>query len=55
MRSLTGDQTYAIVTAAATSSDAAYNGFNATDVSVSNTDDDAVGHHGQHDLRADHH
>ena len=38
-----GDQTYAIVTAAATSSDAAYNGFNATDVSVRNTDDDAVG------------
>ena len=38
-----GDQTYAIVTAAATSSDAAYNGFNATDVSVTTTDDDAVG------------
>ena len=34
---------YTIVTAAATSSDANYNGLNASDVSVTNTDDDTAG------------
>ena len=38
-----GDQGYTIVTAAATSSDATYNGLNAADVSVSNTDNDTAG------------
>ncbi len=38
-----GDITYTIVTAAATSTDAAYNGVNALDVSVVNLDDDAPG------------
>src|SRR5678815_4455298 len=35
-----GDTAYTIVTAAATSSDPSYNGLNATNVSVNNTDDD---------------
>ena len=38
-----GDIAYSIVTAAATSSDANYNGLNAADVSVSNTDNDTAG------------
>ena len=38
-----GDVSYSIVTAAASSGDANYNGLNATDVSVSNTDDDVAG------------
>ena len=38
-----GDVAYTIVTAAATSTDATYNGVNATDVAVTNTDNDAVG------------
>ena len=38
-----GDVTYSIVTAAATSTDGAYNGVNAGDVTVTNTDDDAGG------------
>src|SRR5205807_2009424 len=38
-----GDIEYSIVTAAATSSDASYNGLNAADVSITNTDDDAAG------------
>ncbi len=37
------DQTYSIVLAAATSTDANYSGFNPDDVSVTNTDDDAAG------------
>ena len=38
-----GDVAYAIVTAAATSSDPAYNGLNAADVSLTNTDNDTAG------------
>ena len=38
-----GDVSYTIVTEAATSADAAYNGQNAADVSVITTDDDAAG------------
>ena len=38
-----GDVIYSIVTAAATSGDLAYNGLNASDVSVTNTDDDTAG------------
>ena len=38
-----GDVAYTIVTAAATSADANYNGINAADVSVTNTDNDAAG------------
>jgi hypothetical protein len=38
-----GPVAYTIVTAAATSSDANYNGLNAGDVSVTNTDNDTVG------------
>ena len=42
-----GDVAYTIVTAAATSTDTVYNGINAADVAVTNTDNDACGHHGQ--------
>jgi hypothetical protein len=38
-----GNVAYTIVTAAATSADVTYNGLNASDVAVTNTDDDAVG------------
>ena len=38
-----GDIGYTIVTAAATSSDGNYNGLNASDVSVTNTDNDTAG------------
>ena len=38
-----GDVLYTIVTAAATSTDANYNGLNAADVSVTNTDNDTAG------------
>ena len=38
-----GNIAYSIVTGAATSSDSLYNGLNASDVSVSNTDNDAAG------------
>ena len=38
-----GDVTYSIVTAAATSADANYNGINAADVAVTNTDNDGSG------------
>src|SRR2546422_426807 len=38
-----GDIVYSIVTAAAASSDANYNGLNASDVSVTNTDNDTAG------------
>ena len=38
-----GDVAYSIVTAAATSADAIYNGINAADVAVTNTDNDAAG------------
>ena len=38
-----GDVAYTIVTAAASSSDSAYNGLDADDVSVTNSDDDAAG------------
>ena len=38
-----GDVAYTIVTAAATSADAKYNGINAADVSVTNTDNDTAG------------
>ncbi len=38
-----GDVAYSIVTAAATSADGTYNGINAGDVSVTNTDNDASG------------
>ena len=38
-----GDIAYSIVTAAATSSDGNYNGMNPSDVSVTNTDNDASG------------
>ena len=38
-----GNVAYSIVTAAATSGDAIYNGFNANDVAVTNTDNDASG------------
>ena len=37
-----GNKTYNIVTAAATSTDPNYNGFNATDVAVTNTDNDVT-------------
>ncbi len=37
-----GNQSYTVILAAATSSDSNYNGINPTDVSVINTDDDAV-------------
>src|SRR5207249_10013001 len=38
-----GDTAYTIVTGAATTADATYNGFNASDVSVTNTDNDTAG------------
>ena len=38
-----GDVAYTIVTAAATSTDPIYNGINAADVAVTNTDNDAAG------------
>ena len=38
-----GTQAYTIVTAAASSSDANYNGLNPADVTVTNTDNDAAG------------
>ena len=38
-----GDVAYTIVTAAATSTDTNYNGVNAADVAVTNTDNDAAG------------
>ena len=38
-----GDVAYTIVTAAATSADANYNGIDAADVSVTNTDNDTAG------------
>ena len=38
-----GDVAYTIVTAPATSTDVTYNGVNAADVAVTNTDNDAVG------------
>ena len=38
-----GDVAYTIVTAAATSTDATYNGVNAADVAVTNTDNDVAG------------
>ena len=38
-----GDVAYTIVTTAATSADVAYNGIDAADVSVSNTDNDTAG------------
>ena len=38
-----GDVAYSIVTAAATSADTIYNGINAADVAVTNTDNDAAG------------
>ena len=38
-----GDIAYSIVTAAATSADGNYNGVNASDVSVTNTDNDTSG------------
>src|SRR5207237_554872 len=38
-----GNISYTIVTAAATSADASYNGLNAADVSVTNTDNDTAG------------
>ena len=38
-----GNQTYSIVTAAASSTDSAYSGLNATDVSVTNTDNETAG------------
>ena len=44
-----GDVAYTIVTAAATSADAIYNGVNAADVAVTNIDNDAAGHHGDAD------
>ena len=48
-----GDVAYTILTAPATSTDVTYNGVNAADVAVTNTDNDAVGHHGDADRRAD--
>ena len=42
-----GNVAYTIVTAAASSGDPGYNGLNPADVSVTNTDNDAAGHHGQ--------
>ena len=47
-----GDIAYSIVTAAATSADGVYNGIDPADVSVTNTDNDASGHHGLDDQRA---
>ena len=38
-----GDVAYSIVTAAANSTDVIYNGINAADVAVTNTDNDAAG------------
>jgi hypothetical protein len=38
-----GNITYSILTAAATSADGSYNGMNAADVAVTNTDDDGAG------------
>jgi hypothetical protein len=38
-----GDQAYTIVTAAAVSADPNYDGLDAADVSVTNTDDDTAG------------
>ena len=38
-----GDVAYTIVTAAATSADANYNGINPADVAVTNTDNDTAG------------
>ena len=38
-----GDIAYSVVTAAAVSADLTYNGFNPSDVAVTNIDDDAVG------------
>ena len=38
-----GDVAYTIITAAATSTDTVYNGINAADVAVTNTDNDAAG------------
>ena len=46
-----GDVAYTIVTAAATSTDANYNGLNAADVSVTNTDNDTAGVVAEHDHR----
>ena len=46
-----GDVAYSIVTAAATSADVLYNGINAADVAVTNTDNDAAGIIGHADLR----
>ena len=48
-----GDVAYTIVTAAATSADANYNGLNAADVSVTNTDNDTAGDHRHADQRLD--
>ena len=47
-----GDMAYTIVTAPATSTDPNYNGLNAADVSVTNTDNDTGGHRGHADRRA---
>src|SRR6186713_677982 len=46
-----GNVAYTIVTAPATSADVTYNGVNASDVAVTNTDDDAV--HGRPEYPAD--
>ena len=48
-----GDVAYTIVTAAAASTDANYNGVDAADVAVTNTDNDARGHHGDADRGPD--
>ena len=40
-----GNIAYTIVTAPATSADPVYNGLNAADVAVTNTDNDTAGHH----------
>ena len=48
-----GDVAYTIVTAAATSADAIYNGINAADVAVTNTDNDGSGITVTPDRRAD--
>ena len=50
----TATSAYTIVTAAATSADANYNGLNAADVSVTNTDNDAAGITVTPDQRPDH-
>ena len=44
-----GAVTYTIVTAAAASTDANYNTSERADVAVTNTDNDAAGHHGDAD------